>query len=369
ELNSYAEMLFVACAGLLIAVGTALARPLSLVISLMAMMVALVTGAAYAFSQLNLLIDVTFPILAITSNYLSCIAFKLLVTDREGRLLRSVFSHYVAPAVLTEIENNPKALKLGGETRDVTVMFVDIQNFTPMGERLKPEELVRIVNSLLSVCSAGILSQGGTIDKFIGDAVMAFWNAPMLQADHQYLACRTALEIQTRIAKFNQDAANKTTLEPHGLWPVSVRIGLASGPAVVGNMGSLERFDYSVLGETVNLASRAEGLGKHVGYNIVVAGPLHKKTHDLALLSAGALRLRGKSQLTNIHIVCGNESLKASQAFNAAMQGYQKIITGLKNATKPNQNELVKQVTAQMPALTEFFSRLTTRAEDYRNAQ
>ena len=366
DLNYYFELLFVGLVGLLISLGTALLRPMPMIIGLFAIVSSLLITAAYAFRYFGVLIDLTFPILSVATIYLATIAFKLLVTDREGRMLRNVFSHYVAPSILTEIENNPKALNLGGETREVTVMFVDIQNFTPMGESLKPEELIATVNSLLSTCSAGILAHGGTIDKFIGDAVMAFWNAPIAQIDHQYLASLAALEIQNKIFEFNADEINKERLMPHNLWPVSVRIGLATGSAIVGNMGSLERFDYSVLGETVNLASRAEGLCKEVGHNIVIAGQIQPKTKSLAILDAGAAVVRGKKTKTPIHLVMGNEVTAATPEYQSFLESHNLIANELRNSKNGRiQPNLVKQAKSDHPMQSHFLEKLESRVADY----
>jgi adenylate cyclase len=365
DLNYYFELLFVGLVGLLISIGTALFRPMPMIVGLFAIVSGLLISVAYAFKNFGILIDLTFPILSVATIYLATIAFKLLVTDREGRVLRSVFSHYVAPSILTEIEHNPRALKLGGETREVTVMFVDIQNFTPMGESLKPEELVATVNTLLSTCSAGILVHGGTIDKFIGDAVMAFWNAPLSQNNHQYLASLAALEIQTKIAEFNADEFNQELLRPHNLWPVCVRIGLATGNAIVGNMGSLERFDYSVLGETVNLASRAEGLCKDIGHNIVIAGEIQMKTKSLAVLDAGAVVIRGKKTKTPIHVVMGDEVLAATPEYQTFSKTYQLIAEALRNG-KFRQNSISK-AQANHPLQSQFLEKLGSRIADYRS--
>ena len=366
EWAAASEYYVVGLAGLLITVGMLLFRPVPIVASLVAIIALLVFSTAYAFRSFGVLIDVTFPILAIATIFLTTIAFKLLVTDREGRQLRNVFSHYVAPSILAEIENNPKSLKLGGETRDVTVMFVDIQNFTPLGEKLEPEVLVAVVNNLLSTCCAGILAKGGTIDKFIGDAVMAFWNAPIAQKDHQYLASLAALQIQNRMEAFNADVANRSLLEPLGLWPISVRVGLASGPAIVGNMGSLERFDYSVLGETVNIASRAEGICKDVGHNIVIAGSLHEKTKSLAVIDAGTVRVRGKSLKIPIHLVLGDEVTKMTPEHHAFVVYYQAILKQLDSSrNKPKLKTLISQAKAQNPLHTDFLDKLANRTADY----
>ena len=355
------EMLAVVALGLLISLFTTLLRPLPLLVSVMLVAAAFVQTVVIAFRNHGLLLDLTFPVLAVATIFLSTIAFRLLVTDREGRQIRRVFGQYVAPAVLAEIEKNPKSLKLGGETRDVTVMFVDIQNFTPLGEKLSPEQLVHIVNGVLSTCSRAILENGGTIDKYIGDAVMAFWNAPIAKADHQYHAALAALAMITKLETFNALDDTKSVLEPKGLWPISVRVGLASGSAIVGNMGSLERFDYSVLGETVNIASRAEGTCKQIGTNILIAGQIAYRTTNLALLSVGAVEMKGKSVRIPTHAVLGDEAFCSSQQFIELQSDFRAITGAPKMPTPQAANKLAER----HPAHAQLFRKLPARAADF----
>ena len=304
-----AEFWFVAIAGVMIAGLTNIMRPLPLLGTFGLVVLSWATAVVYAFKSAGLLLDFTFPFLAIFITFLSSLAFKLLVTDKQGRILRNAFSFYVAPSILNEIENNPSSLKLGGELREITVMFVDIENFTRMSEILKPEWLVALVNEILTTCTNAILGERGTIDKYIGDAVMAFWNAPVNIPDHQYHAALAALTIQDKIATLAVSAATAQKLQSEGLWPIRVRIGLASGPATVGNMGSTERFDYSVLGATVNMAARAEAACKETGHNITLVGDLWGKSLNLHTLDAGQLTLRGKTAKVQAHAILGRKKL------------------------------------------------------------
>ena len=318
-----AEFWFVAFAGVLISGLTNIMRPLPLLCTFGAVVLSWATAVVFAFKSAGLLLDFTFPFLAIFATFLSALAFKLLITDKQGRTLRNAFSLYVAPSILNEIENNPSSLKLGGEQRDITVMFVDIENFTRMSETLKPEWLVALVNQILTTCTNAILAERGTIDKYIGDAVMAFWNAPVTIVDHQYHAALAALDIQNKIGKLAVATATAEHLKAENLWPISVRIGLASGPATVGNMGSAERFDYSVLGATVNMAARAEAACKEIGCNITLVGELSGKSQTLATLDAGRLSLRGKATKLQAHAIFGSQKDMAGLE-NAHQRFYQR---------------------------------------------
>ncbi len=300
-----AELAIVIISGMIFGLGAAFLRPWQSLIGLLLFIVFMASASLYAFRTMGILVDATFPITTFLVTFMAGTALRLLVTDREGRQLRRAFGHYVAPGVLAEIEKNPGKLKLGGEMRDVTVMFVDIANFTPMSQKLGPEQLVQLVNEILSACSNAILDHQGTIDKFIGDAVMAFWNAPVDQADHQAMACRSALDIQKSMLALNANPTIQAKLHDAGLPPVAVRVGLASGDALVGNVGSATRFDYSVIGETVNTAARAESACKELGCTIALAGDPVGETKSLVLKDMGEVYLKGLAKPKQIWSVIG----------------------------------------------------------------
>jgi adenylate cyclase len=313
------------------------------------LMVMLLLGAAaiHAFRSLGLLLDATFPAAALLFVFLWTLAFRLLVVDRDRRMLRGAFGHYVAPEILAVIERDPTALNLGGEVREVSVMFVDVRNFTRISETLPPETLVALTNRLLGECSERIIAAGGTVDKYIGDAIMAFWNAPVATPDHQWHAARAALEVRETVQRLNEDAAIMAMLKPAGLWPLRVGIGISSGPACVGNMGSAERFDYSVVGETVNAASRAESATKDLGADIVIAGAIDPRTATLALLDAGRIRMKGRSAPAPVTVVVGDERLAASAAFLGLSDINRKLAEALAAGMRRNALRLVKTAVRQ----------------------
>ncbi len=366
-----AEYLGVGLVGMVIAWLCAAYRP---AIPFAATGVAAVGTAAVstmAFRNSGLLIDPTFPLLALILTFLTGIAWRLLVTDRDGRKMRRAFGHYVAPSVLAEIENNPQQLRLGGEVRDVTVMFVDIANFTPMSEALSAEELVQTVNGLWEACGHAILAHHGTIDKFIGDAVMAFWNAPVAVQAHQREAARAALAIRDALSRFNESEAVRGLFQQKHLSPIALRIGIASGPAAVGNMGSADRFDYSVLGDTVNTASRAETVCKRLGHDIAIAGLVAPETKSLALLLAGHLTLKGKSLVAPVHIVVGNEAIAASESFAAVQAEHQYFVKKLQAGPTRQPDtvllQLADEVANRHPQLADYFKALPHRQSDFAN--
>lgn len=363
------EYLMVLFSGVAIAVVGALYRPWAAFGLATGLALAWVTAIVFAFKGPGLLLDFTYPLIALAVLSLVSAAYRLVITDKDGRNMRRMFGHYVAPSVLADIERNPQNLKLGGEVREVTVMFVDIANFTPLSEKLSPEDLVHTINGLWNACSKSILEHEGTIDKFIGDAIMAFWNAPVPVTSHQYLAAKAALGIRKAVESYNENESVAALLKERGIDPIAVRIGLASGPACVGNMGSSERFDYSVLGETVNTAARTESSCKVVGHDILVAGVLHSETRKLAFLTAGHTAMKGKSQLEPIHALIGDETERESLAFTELVHEHDHLAGKLAEIPKPRALASIRQLLDEMalhhPVCARYLRTMADRVGDF----
>jgi adenylate cyclase len=366
------EYLAILIGGLLIAAAAALLRPSLAFATPFALGACVIAAVIYAFNQKGILLDATYSVAAFALTYLSSTAWRLAVTDKDGRTMRRMFSQYVAPTVLADIEKNPSVFKLGGEVRDVTVMFIDIANFTPLSEKLSPEELVNTVNCLWTVCTREILNTQGTIDKFIGDAVMAFWNAPVSLADHQYHAAKAALAIRTAVAEFNDTDQVKVLCAKKSLPPLAVRIGLASGPACVGNMGSIDRFNYSVLGDTVNIAARTESAGKHVAHDILIAGEVHPATTKLAILHAGRLALKGKGAPEQMNILVGDESEAASESFTTLRKEHDHLVGKLSGKLSRTEHasvqQLLDEVALRYPMCASYLRAIPARVQDFAKA-
>ena len=187
------------------------------------------------------------------------------VEGRQKRYIKNAFQQYLSHAVIEELLAHPERLRLGGERRELTIFFSDLEGFTSISEGLSPEELTALLNDYLSAMSDIIHEEGGTIDKYEGDAIIAFWNAPLSQSDHALRGVRAAVRCQLELAR------RESSFEQMAGRPLRMRIGINSGPAVVGNMGSRSRFDYSMLGDSVNLAARLEGINKHFGTNTLIS--------------------------------------------------------------------------------------------------
>ena len=363
------EYLMVLFSGLAIAGVGAVYRPWAAFAAAGSLALIWVMTTVFAFKGPGVLLDFTYPLIALAVLSLVSAAYRLVITDKDGRDMRRMFGHYVAPSVLADIERNPQNLKLGGEVREVTVMFLDIANFTPLSEKLSPEDLVHTINGLWNACSKSILEFEGTIDKFIGDAIMAFWNAPVPVANHQYLAAKAALGIRKAVETYNMTDSVIVLLKERGIDPIAVRIGLASGPACVGNMGSSERFDYSVLGETVNTAARTESSCKALGHDILVAGKLHPETLKLAFLQAGHTAMKGKSLPEPVHALIGDEVERNSAAFAELQREHDHLAAKLaekpKARTLASIRQLLDEVALRHPTCGRYLRKMADRIDDY----
>ncbi|KKB13063.1 hypothetical protein VE25_03985 [Devosia geojensis] len=311
------EMLLFAVVGLILVLAVAFAGPRGgLVVSILAVL----GGAAsswVAFSRYGVLIDVSFLLLGAVVVYAAMAFFRFAVTDADRRKLRNAFAYYVAPSLLAEIEENADTLRLGGEVRDLTVMFCDVRNYTSISERMRPEDVLGLLNRLFDRLAHCITTERGTIDKFMGDAIMAFWNAPLDVPHHPRRACRAALAMRDAVAALNASEVGE---------PIAIGIGISSGEALVGNMGSSERFDYSCVGDTVNVASRIEGACKVVHYGILVSEATAAAICDMAVLPAGHVHLRGVSEPQSVHILVGDERMAASPTFRTLRERHTALL-------------------------------------------
>ena len=281
------------------------------------------TASWLAFSQAGLLFDPVYPALSILAVYLAGSLLSFVRTETDRARVRRAFGHYVSTPLVEELAADPSRLKLGGETRAVTLLFADVRGFSRLSEGMDAETLIRFVNRLFTPLSEIILEHRGTIDKFMGDAVMAFWNAPVPDQAHAANACRAALTMQTRMERMNREEAARKAAAGEPAQPIRIGIGLNTGPCCVGNVGSPQRFDYSVLGDAVNVASRIEDATKIYGAPIIVGAETAREAPAFAFLEiATAARLRGKERAEQLFALVGDEQLAKSEGFRTLAARY-----------------------------------------------
>lgn len=363
EVVEGAEIIVLVLLGLLVSVVLMLTGPIpSLLVGGLAA-AATLAASWYAFTRTGFLFDATFPLIGGFIAFSSLEMYQFVISDRETRKIRRSFARYVAPSVLAEIDRKGHSIELGGRISEVTVLFCDIRNFTPLAASMSAQDLVALLNELFTDLSEEILAESGTIDKYIGDEIMAFWNAPLPTERHQFRACLASLNMRRAMTHYNARMAQK------GVAPLSIGIGLDSGDACVGNIGSRHRFNYTAIGETVNVAARTQSASKHVGYDIVVTAEVAAAAPTLAFLNAGRIDLKGVAARTDARILVGDEDVARSEIFAQVTQGFLTLEKALREDT-PDAPAMARQlatVAEQIDTqLVAFINRCLERAEDYR---
>ena len=232
--------------------------------------IAAVAASWVAFQRANLLIDAVYPTLVLTLVYIVATLLGYLRTETRQREIRNAFSRYMSPHYVAELARHPEKLSLGGEMRVMTIMFCDIRGFTSLAEGMDAQTLTHFMNRFLSPMTEIITRHKGTIDKYIGDCIMAFWNAPLDDPDHAKNAVRAVQGMRRALIELNREWEAEAAMAGKPYSEVKIGIGLNTGECVVGNFGSMQRFDYSLLGDPVNLASRLESLGKVYGIDVII---------------------------------------------------------------------------------------------------
>ena len=296
-----AEIVFAMIIGILLVIALPRIGALAGALFGAAAVVVALAGSWFAFRDAHLLLDPVYPIAVLTIVYLISSILSYLRTEVRQHEIRSAFSRYMSPHYVDELAKNPEKLVLGGEARILTVMFCDIRGFTAMSEGLDPRELTHLMNSFTSPMSDIIADAHGTIDKYIGDCIMAFWNAPLDDPDHAKNAVRAAQLIRQKLVDLNRKLKAEAEASGRPYLELRVGIGVNTGECVVGNFGSERRFNYSLLGDPVNLASRLEGLCKLYAVDLVIGEETAKRLDDPALLELDLVAVKGKSQAVRVY--------------------------------------------------------------------
>jgi len=277
----------------------------------------------YFFQAQGYWVNMTYPLLNLVITYLGITGYRYMTEEREKKKIRGAFQHYLTASVVEQMLKHPERLRLGGEKKDLTVLFSDIRGFTSISEHMTPETLVKFLNEYLTKMTDIIFKYDGLLDKYMGDAIMAIWGAPLDQPDHTRRACYTALDMVDELRGLQQKWAAE------GMPQLNIGIGINAGPMVVGNMGSDRRFDYTVMGDSVNLGSRLEGLNKVYGTNIIVSEMTYERVREEILgRQLDSVRVKGKEQPVKIYELQVRRSQASSEQqalieeFHAALVDY-----------------------------------------------
>ena len=299
----------------------------------------------YAYEQLNWLFDPVYPSIFVLLIYLFESLVGFLHTEAEKRQVRVAFGRYMSPALVEQLAAHPETLKLGGEMKDMTLLFCDVRGFTAISEYYKsdPEGLTRLINRFLTPMTDLILARSGTIDKYMGDCIMAFWNAPLDDEDHARHACSSALAMMKGIRELNDELRAEAEAEGKRYLPINVGMGLNSGECCVGNVGSEQRFDYSVLGDNVNLASRLQGQSTIYGVDIVVGENTVERAGGFAAVEIDLIRVKGKSEAVRIYALLGEPEVGEGPEFKAFNERHQTMLAAYRAQQWQRARELLAE--------------------------
>ena len=301
---------------------------------------------AYEF---RLFLNVIYPILIVLLTFIGTFLLRFILEQSERKFIEGAFGHYVNKEVVEQILKDPKMMELGGAKREVTAFFSDIAGFTTISEKMKPSELVQFLNGYLNEMTNLILEHHGTLDKYEGDAIMAFWGAPLPLKEHAKNACLAALQNQKKLKELRKE------WEKQGLPPIHVRIGINSGEVIAGNMGSENRFDYTIMGDNVNLASRLEGINKQYGTETIISEFTYEQIKDdFVCRELDQIRVKGKEEPVRIYeLICKKDEVKTDvqktiKEFEEALKLYrEKNFTEAQKKFKAIKNDPPSEVFAE----------------------
>jgi adenylate cyclase len=276
------------------------------------------------FRSEGLWLNVVYPTMLITLLFASGTLVYYFFAFSEKRYLKLAFQHYVPPAVVDNLVAGADKLRLGGEKRELTVLFSDIRGFTSLSEAMDPEELVKLMNEYFTAMTEKVFEHGGSLDKYIGDAIMAIYGAPLAAPRHPFLACRTALDMLDVLDKLQEQ------WRPRGLPALGIGVGINTGPMIVGNMGSADRFNYTVVGDAVNLASRVESLNKTYGTSILISEYTYEivKGEFPYVREVDLVRVRGRQQPVRLYELMREERFKSITWLDEYRAAYKEMREG-----------------------------------------
>lgn len=323
-----------------------------------AVLILLLWGAGFLlFAKAGYLFDPIYPTLAALVFSAAATTYFFQRTEHQRAGIRRAFSQYVAPDVVRQLTAHPERLKLGGEVRELTILLCDIRNFSSIAERMSAEELTSFINSFLTPLSDIVIETGGTIDKYMGDAILAFWNAPLDQADHAERALKAARSIVVRMTELNLAWKAEADAAGRAFEDVRIGIGLNTGSCCVGNLGSERRFDYSAIGDAVNIASRLEGLSKIWSLALLVSEDTMSHARDEQLIEVALVRLKGRSGATRIFTALSGDTVvsedhtKFVEAFHAGrFAEASPLLTALEEASAPELAKLYQHYRGRLTA-------------------
>ena len=319
------------------------------------------------FSGQLVLINPVYPMLSITATYLVMTIASFWLTESERSRIRGAFDRYLSPTMVAKVSDDPSLLTLGGEERPMTILFLDIRSFSKISEAMEPQEIVTFLNLFLTPMTEALQARGATIDKYIGDAIVAFWNAPLDDPDHASNACAAVLDMSQELVRLREQYDDQDEVK----WPdnLSMGVGLNTGICCVGNLGSAQRFSYSMIGDAANLASRIEGLTKQYRVEALVGSATAEQAPQFALLEADLIRVVGRQTPERIFILAGDAEMAASDGFKALAAEHDRMIEAYRAQDWDAANNAAEaaQALAGGTHFEGYYDVIRNRVADYRN--
>ena len=321
-------------------------------------------SAVYAFNHHKILFDLSYPLLGGLLLYVQLLFNKYAREYAAKMLIKKQFGTYLSPAMVMILQKNPELLKLGGETKKLSILFADIRGFTPISEQYKtdPQGLTSLINRFLTPMTDFIMARNGTIDKYMGDCIMAFWNAPVNVSDHELKAVESALGMVQRLKELNDE------LESERLMPIKIGIGINTGEVVVGNMGSNNRFDYSILGDAANLASRLEGQSKGYGVTIILGEETARAVdNELYCVELDKIAVKGKEDAIRIFTVLGKADwVLHNTDWFALDQQHEKFLTLYRGQSWKVAEKFANDLKNSWPDMADYYDIMLNRIAEYK---
>ena len=367
-----AELVVLVAAGLIIAVLTAFGGALATLAFGAVAASGMGAGSWYLYARHGVLIDVAFAAVGSIAVYTVLVWARYVREESERKSVRRAMSQYLSPALVDQLAADPSRLVLGGELRTMTFLFSDIRGFTSISERYKsdPTSLTRLINRFMTPMTDVILARSGTIDKYIGDCIMAFWNAPLPDAAHATHALEAALDMSQALAILNAELraeAGAGVSDVGSAAPIELQIGIGinTGDCVVGNMGSRQRFDYSVLGDAVNLASRLESQSKAYGVVTVIGEATAAQAGDFPMIELDLIAVKGKTEPVRIFTLLGDRSRLASREFQELRDRHGRMLTAYRTRDWGSARALLADCRASAPELGSLYDLYRARIDAF----
>ncbi len=333
---------------------------------------AIVAASWFGFSRAGVLLEPTYPAFSAALVYFSGVSTLYAVKRHQEREIRSAFGRFVSPAVVARLAEMPGALELGGLQRELTLLFCDIRSFTTISEGFNASQLTHFLNEYLTPMTDAILDRLGTVDKYMGDAIVAFWNAPLDDHDHATHAVESALAMRETLVTLNDGWRKRADAGGRAFKPVRFGIGLNTGECCVGNLGSLRRFDYSAIGDEVNVASRLEGACKIFEVDVIGSETTRADAPEFAWLEIDSVLLKNKTRPVGLFALAGDAALAASDEFAELSRLHSAMLAAYRNRDFAGAVAMAKEAALRAPAAVRGlysynlrrFSQLAETAQD-----